>query len=178
MLPANVVVDLPDDEGNTGQVMVSNASGNTELAKPLAAVGLEQGVPPGQPFITDQVAVKKVFAKVLEATPRQPVWFTINFDPGTMLIAAASNADMARAIDAARSMSYSEITLIEHFDPGMPADPNTALMMARAQGVAGRLVKAGISPTAIDIENYGPIAPVSTLPGAPQLNVPLEIVVR
>lgn len=178
VLPANVVVNLPDDAGQTGSVIVSNASGNTELTRPLAAVGLEAGAPPGQPFITDQQAVKKVFRHVLAATPRQPIAFGVRFLPDTAQIAPASLPELAHAVDALKTMSYPEISVIQHEELVGPVGQDNALPMARAESVAGIFVRAGVPRSAIAIENYGVVAAHSPPSEGPHPIAPIEVTIR
>lgn len=179
VLPGNVVVDLPDDEGNVGRVSVSNAAGETELTRPLAAVGLEPAAAPGRPFITDQQAVNTVFGKVLEATPRKPVAFVLYFEPGSTRVAFGSYPDLTRAVDVAKTTDHPEISVISHSDAAGLGDQNDALMLARAQTIAAHLKNAGISPSVIDVENYGAALPLAARFGLPQQqNGRIEIIIR
>jgi len=178
-LPGNVVVDVPDEEGQIGRVRVSNASGNVELTSPLAAVGLEPGAAPGRPFITDQQVLNRVFAKVLEATPRRPVTFVIHFQPGSTQLTPQSSGELARAIAAARTTSHPEISVIEHAGEASLDDPNDALALARARGVAANFVSAGIPPSVIALENYGVLLAPTASGGMPEpQNAPIEVMIR
>ena len=178
-LPRNVVITVPDEQGQTGRVTVANAAGNVELAKALAAVGLQPGETPGQPFTTDQQAIRMVFEKVLAATPRKPAVFVIYFEPASTQVAAISRDDLARAIQVAGTTIHPEITVGIHTDPTLPSDREEGLMSLRARSIAETMVRAGVSPGIIEITNFGPVLP---LPPQPETSAPrstrVEVTIR
>lgn len=179
MLPRNVVVALPDEDGQIGRVSVGNASGVTELTRALAAVALQPGEPPGQPFLTDQQAIKSVFEKVLEATPRKPAVFVIYFEPGSTRVAVVSQGDLARAMQLAGTLAHPEISIATHSDSVSPVGHDEVLMESRARLVADAMVRAGVSPSVIEIENFGTAIPLAARPGAPPpSNTRIEVTIR
>ena len=179
VLPRNVVITAPDEQGQTGRVTVANAAGNVELDKALAAVGLQPGEPPGQPFTTDQQAIRMVFEKVLAATPRKPAVFVIYFEPASTRVAAISRDALARAVQVAGTTIHPEITLGIHTDPTLPSDHEEALMLLRARSLAATLVGAGVSPGIIEITNFGSLLPLPPRPDIPgPRSTRVEVIIR
>ena len=179
-LPDNIVVMLPDENDQASSVTVSNASGKTELTKPLAAVSLEQGAAPSQPFVAEQQPVAKVFRRVLQSIPRSPAVFVIYFEPGSTQIAAASRADFATAIETTRTRADADISVVAHADmAGLPGDTQDLSWM-RAQSVRDALIRAGVSPAAIETANYRASIPIVPAPAgvAEPRNVRVEVTIR
>ena len=81
-LPRNVVVLLPDENGEVGKVIVTDTGGATSLDRPLAAVEIPAGKKPGSSFVAKQDDISDNFAGALAATPRAPVIYILYFITG------------------------------------------------------------------------------------------------
>jgi outer membrane protein OmpA-like peptidoglycan-associated protein len=179
-LPGNVVIDMPDENGVVGRVVVSNAAGSVELREALAAVGVSRGGAPRKPFIADQKEVFETFSDALAARPRAPAVFILYFVTGETVIMPESTGDLAAAIATALRTPYPDIGVVGHADATGTDAINLPLSLHRAETVRDKLVAAGVPAAAIEISYHGANNPrVPTPPGVPEpKNRRVEVTIR
>ena len=77
---------------------------------------------------------------MLQAIPRKPAEFAIRFAPESVEIAPGSRADVAAAIEAARTTADPQISVVAHSDATSVSVEHRALMLQRTRFIAGTIV--------------------------------------
>lgn len=180
-LPRNVVVLLPDEDGTTGKVVVSNGGTSVALDAAYAAAETDPGKAPDRLKPTTPAEVDKEFAATLAATPAAPAVFHIFFGNAVATLDEAARAAAANAIAAAKARPHVDVTVVGNTDAtGASADANMALSEQRALAVRDALVAGGVPPGVIVLSYFGPNNPmVPNRPGLPEpLNRRVDVTVR
>lgn len=147
---------LPDADGRTGRITVSNAAGaqTLERAGEATAVGDAQTAP-GAPAPLDQARIDRLFGEVLAAAPSPPERFTLNFEKDSPELTAASRADIARIVASIRERGSTDTSVVGHTDTLGDEQRNVELSLKRAMAIGDRLVAAGVDPGTLDITSHG-----------------------
>src|SRR5579863_9146536 len=81
--PQNVFALLPEPEGQSSGIVVTNQAGAQNLTQPYQAVRVTRAdVAPGTPFILDAAEVRRLFGAAIDALPAPEVLFVLHFDEG------------------------------------------------------------------------------------------------
>jgi len=176
-----VVVLLPDTEGKSTTVTVTNAGGTQTLTDPYQAVRLQDAnTAPGAPFTMDQPEVRRVFGEVLDTLPAAEAGFVLYFDGNSDVLNAESRAKIPAILAAIRERRSTWISVIGHTDTTATPRYNYRLGLNRARRVAGILEKEGVAKSSISIESHGEAdLAVRTPRGKPErLNRRVEVTVQ
>ncbi len=179
-LPANIVILLPDENGEVGEAVVHEGGSTAQLDKPLTAVDTGSEASLRNVFTTGQSEVDHEFAGALAAAPRAPLVDILYFQTGLAELDPRSRGDLAVAIAAARRTSDVDISVVGHAD-ATGADPdNLALSLRRAETVRDALVRAGVPGKVIEITHHGANNPLIPTPrGIPEpRNRRVEVTIR
>jgi outer membrane protein OmpA-like peptidoglycan-associated protein len=150
------VVLLPDLEGKSTSVTVTNAGGTQTLSEPYQAVRMQDAnTSPGAPFTMDQAEVRKVFGEVLDTLPAVQVSFVLYFDGDSDALNAESRAKIPAILSAIRERRSTWISVIGHTDTKASPTYNKRLGMRRAEGISKILQKEGVEKSSISVESHG-----------------------
>jgi len=180
-LPGNVVVLIPDENGEIGKAMVTSKGSTVGLDGAFAGAETEPGQAPAKIAATTKEQVDKEFAGALAATPRVPAVFRVFFANARADLDAKAIAVLDAAIAAAKATPNLDVSVVGHTDAlGSNTDENMPLSLHRAEAVRSALVVAGVPSAVIDIAYFGANDPlVPNRPGLPEpLNRRVEITIR
>jgi outer membrane protein OmpA-like peptidoglycan-associated protein len=180
-LPGNVVVLIPDENGDVGKAMVTSKGSTVSLDGAFAGAETKPGEVPAKIVATTKEQVDKEFAGALAATPRPPTVFRVFFGNARADLDAKALAVLDKAIASANATPHADISVVGHTDAlGSNTDENMPLSLHRADAVRSALVSAGIPKEVIDIAYFGANDPlVPNRPGLPEpLNRRVEITIR
>jgi len=154
--PQNIFALLPDPEGRNSAIVVSNAGGQQEIARPNQAVRIsDTATAPTAPFSLDPPAVRRLFGVALNVLPAAEVRFVLSFDvaqAGPNAVSRAQLPDILRAIQERRSTN---ITVTGHTDTTGDSASNYQLGLQRAQTVAAILQTEGVVPSHLFVTSHG-----------------------
>lgn len=180
-LPQNVVVLLPNPEGESSGITVSNSAGTQSLDQSYQAVRVERiDVAQAAPFTMDQAEVRRSFGAALDVLPAAEVEFTLYFDEATDVLTAESQSRLPAIFDAVRDRRSTAVSVTGHTDTtGDPAS-NYQLGLKRAQRVADLLIARGLPASNVFVASHGEAdLAVKTARGkAEQRNRRVEVIVR
>lgn len=156
--PRNRVLLLPQ-EGIRSAVVVTTATGTTELSSPyaVAEIGRDGKLTSGVSNATD---VRERYPTLLTNRPPNAERFTLNFEPGTSTLTPESTARLDGIIAAARARSGGEIVITGHTDRQGAADANDALSLQRAIAIRDVLVDRGFQSSLIEPVGRGEREPL------------------
>ena len=180
-LPGNVVVLIPDENGDVGKATVTSKGTTVGLDAAFAGAEAKPGQAPTKIETATKEQVDKEFAAALAATPKAPVVFRVFFANERADLDAKARAVLGEAIAAAKLAPYVNISVVGHTDAlGSNIAENIPLSLHRAEAVRSALVTAGIPTEVIDIAYFGANDPlVPNRPGfAEPRNRRTEITIR
>lgn len=152
----NLVVLMPDPNGSTGHIVVSNPSGSVEIDKPYLATHIQdKNSSPSKPVTMDQNQIHAVFADVLAIEPKPPVHFILYFDKNTNTLTASSLSAMPQIIETIAARNSVDIAVIGHTDTVGNRDYNVKLSTRRAEAVCKLLIERGVKPEFLEISSQG-----------------------
>jgi outer membrane protein OmpA-like peptidoglycan-associated protein len=155
-----LVVLVPDADGKTGAVVVTNPRGaSSVLSKPYATALLERGdrvdVPP---VVRDEVT--KLFSYAIAAQPQRPISFLLYFQLDTDEYTPESTDAFEKIFAEIARRKVAEIAVIGHTDRVGPVEYNDTLSLRRAERVRRDFVERGIPTSAINVAGRGEREPI------------------
>ncbi|MBP2674323.1 MAG: hypothetical protein H6Q84_1163 [Deltaproteobacteria bacterium] len=176
----DTILLLPDASGKTGAIIVSGAGKEVLLSETRQAVVVEEGSPPGRPFIMQDNAAASFAAPALKALPPPPVQFILYFEHGTAELTGKSRALMPKVLKAIKERSPVDISVVGHTDTVGDREYNYGLSYKRARAVADLLVSSGVPRSLLEITSHGKDNPL--IPTGDQVHEPrnrrVEVTVR
>ena len=152
----NLVVLLPNEDGSTGSIVVSNAAGSRQLTEANTAVNIERtDAAPGQPFLMQPDEMKRIFGSTIAFLPSAEERFTLYFSLGGTQLTAESTDLLPRIAEAYKARGSTDVAIIGHTDTTGDKAGNFRLGLARAEEV-GRLIEAlGVNRAHLSTESHG-----------------------
>ena len=180
-LKQNIFALLPEPDGKTGRIVVSNSGGSQELNQPNQAVRVErEAVQPSAPFILGQDAVRRLFGAALDILPPPEIQFVLYFDEASDDLNAASLAQLPAILRTIQERRSTAVTLMGHTDTTGDPQSNYRLGMSRAQKAADYLRARGVDTSSLIVDSHGESELVVKTPRgrAERLNRRVEVIVR
>jgi outer membrane protein OmpA-like peptidoglycan-associated protein len=175
-----LVVLVPDADGKTGAVVVTNPRGaSSVLSKPYAAALLERGDRVDAPPV-ERDEVTKLFSYAIAAQPQRAISFLLYFLQDTDEYTPASKDAFEKVFAEVARRKVAEIAVIGHTDRVGAVEYNDTLSLRRAERVRKDFVDRGIPTSAINVAGRGEREPI--VPTAEEFSEPrnrrVEINVR
>jgi outer membrane protein OmpA-like peptidoglycan-associated protein len=175
-----LVVLVPDRDGTTGAVVVTNPQGGSSvLSKPYAMALLERGDRVDTPPVARD-EVTKLFSHAIAAQPLRPISFLLYFQLDTDEYTPESREAFDKVFTEVARRKVAEIAVIGHTDRVGSLEYNDTLSFRRAERVRKDFVDRGIPADAINVAGRGEREPF--VPTADEVSEPrnrrVEINVR
>ena len=175
-----LVILVPDADGKTGAVVVTNPQGaSSVLSKPYATALLERGDRVDAPPV-ERDEVTKLFSYAIAAQPLRPISFQLYFLQDTDEYTPESKDAFEKVFAEIARRKVAEIAVIGHTDRVGPIEYKDTLSLRRAERVRKDFVDRGIPTSAINVAGRGEREPV--VPTADEVSEPrnrrVEINVR
>ena len=155
-----LVVLVPDADGKTGAVVVTNSWGTSSvLSKPYASTLLERGDSVGAPPVARD-EVTKLFSYAIAAQPQRPISFLLYFQLDTDEYTPESTEAFEKVFAEVAQRKAAEITVIGHTDRVGAVEYNDTLSLRRAERVRRDFVDRGIPDSAINVAGRGEREPI------------------
>ncbi len=157
--PATRVTLLPQADGQPSAVEVSTGKGQQLLAQPYQVANVARS---GEirPDTTSADRVRQAHPQLIALQPQAPERFVLEFEPGTSLLAGASQAQLDRVIAQARARAGGEIVVTGHTDRQGSLEANDKLSLERAQAIRALLIERGFKAELIEAVGRGEREPV------------------
>ena len=154
-----LIVLLPDENGEVGALDVSNKGGTVALTEALAAA--RAGEDSVEATKVSQDEVQKTFAAALAAEPPAPVSYVLYFRSGTTTLMAGSEAQLRAMLADARGRAAVDIQVTGHTDTVGSLERNDRLALKRAEAVVAWLIRdSGVDPQMIRAVGRGEREPL------------------
>jgi OOP family OmpA-OmpF porin len=157
--PATRVTLLPQASGASSAVMVSTSQGQQVLTQPyqVAEVSRRGGI---NSATTSPEAVRAQYPQLLALQPPPPEPFVLQFEPGSALLTAESQAQLPNVIARAQARAGGEIVITGHTDRQGSLEANDRLSLERAGAIRALLIARGFSASLIEAVGRGEREPV------------------
>jgi len=151
----NIIVLVPDPDGSTGRIVVSNRAGSVEVNAPYQATKIpDRNTVPTNPETMDKDQITAIFADAIAIEPAIPIHFLLYFEKGTTLDAGSQSA-LPEIVKTIIERNAVDISIIGHADTTGDRDFNMKLSTTRAQVVSRLLIEKGVNPEYLEISSHG-----------------------
>jgi len=176
-----VVVLLPQPDGTTGKLVVSNQGGSQVLQQPNQATGIHSAVSaPKKPEQMDEQKFQEIFGDTVKALPPAPIHFILYFKTDTTELSDDSRKLLGKILPAIVDHGSTDVSVVGHTDRVGTREYNFRLALERAVLVRKFLLALGIDPKFIEVTSHGEDNPL--IPTADEVREPknrrVEVVVR
>ncbi len=152
----NLVVLLPDQDGKTGIVAVSNKGGTQVINKTNQASSIDSAeTKPSEPKSIDEKNIRKIFGRALDAQPRKPIHFTLYFEFNSDNLTAESKIVLNGLLTEIKTFKPAAVAIIGHTDLVGTSKANYELGLERAVAVKNILIGSGVNPVIIEVTSHG-----------------------
>lgn len=178
--PRASIVLLPDHQGKTGAIIVSNGKGEQLLSHPRQAVEVSGGGAPVESHVMTEKEVQALAGPALAALPRPPAQYILYFKHDSVELTKESRSLLREVIRSIREYPPVDISVVGHSDTVGSKSYNYRLSLKRAQAVAALLILEGVKQSALEITSHGENNPL--IPTGDQVSEPrnrrVEVTVR
>ena len=152
----NMVVLLPDNDGQVGEVQISNKAGMQTINKAWQVSRVKSGdAPPGTPEAIEEQEVQKAFGAALRALPEPPIRFILYFKVESTELLADSKKVIREVVAHISARHSRDIGVSGHTDSVGTDLYNMELSNRRALRIKEILVSQGVSPDDIELNYFG-----------------------
>ena len=177
----NLIVLLPDEDGRTGQIIVSNQKGNQLLSEPRQATVIKNKMTsPSPPVVMDEPELKSRFGAALDALPESPLHFQLYFHMGGTNLTEESQKLIPKILAQMSLRRITDVTIIGHADRVGSQEANFKLGFNRARTIRDLLIKYGMDGKIIEVVSCGEDNPLVLTPDevAEPRNRRVEVILR
>ncbi|MCI5150642.1 MAG: OmpA family protein [Candidatus Electrothrix sp. MAN1_4] len=151
----DLFVLLPDQEGNVGEITISNRAGSTTLSKENESAQVTSSHVPTRTKILSRKEIQKKFQDTLEAIPGTADQYILYFTPGTSNLTEASRKKLPLILKRVKERLPCEISIIGHTDTQAGREYNLALALQRAIHVKNKLLTIGAPRELLEVSSHG-----------------------
>ena len=177
----NVVVLLPDSNGKTGSIVVSNQAGSQLISEQKQATMISSSTTaPSSPAPMDDETIQKNFGEALSVLPPPPIHFILYFKTDTTELTDESRRLLVTVLPATVERKSTDVSVVGHTDRVGTREYNYNLGMERALLIKKMLVNLGIDQRLIEVTSHGednPLVKTADDVSEPR-NRRVEVVVR
>lgn len=177
----NVVVLLPDPDGNVGEVTIDNAGGSQTISQAGHAVYVKDSkTAPEEPVLIDRTEIENIFGEVLAIEPQLPQTFILYFKMNSTELSEASRKRIPEILNTIHTRNSQDLSVIGHADSTGDKQFNFDLSLQRALAIRELLISEGVAQEFIETTSHGETMPlIQTEDDTPEpLNRRVEIVIR
>jgi outer membrane protein OmpA-like peptidoglycan-associated protein len=152
----NLFVLVPDPDGKTGQIAVTNQGGTQIVVKPGDVTEVKDAATkPAPPRPMDEKEIARIFGAALSAQPALPVIYILNFKSGTADLTEESTNRIPEVIATISERKSFDISIVGHSDTVGAKQKNYEISLNRALRIKVLFVSKGVDPRAISTESHG-----------------------
>ena len=159
--PRQIVVLLPDPDGNVGKISVTTAQGTQTLDVAKSAIEIASGTDaPSPPRPMQDEELERVFSSALAAEPPPPLTFQFYFVPDTAIVIEESEPSFSQLVYAIAGREHVELVVVGHTDPSHSEETDLQLSLRRAEAVRDILAVLGVASDVMEVLSFGDSKPL------------------
>ena len=152
--PDSYVVLMPNADGSTGKIIVSNQK-NAKVEIDQAGFGTQFDDAKGEVKAVNQEKLALDFKEASAIRPQLPQTFLLYFKTGGSVLTQQSEALIPEILNQVELRQVPDISIIGHTDTVGKADLNEAVALKRATAIATMIQEAGLKSNEIAIDSHG-----------------------
>ncbi len=175
------MVLIPDPDGRTGGITVSNRAGTSAITSANHASEVRDATTaPGPQKPLDEREISRIFGPSLAAQPIPPEVFILYFKTGSTDLVEESVRLVPRLLASIDSRKSKDISVVGHSDRVGTREKNYELSLERALRVKAFLVSKGVDSRTMEVGSHGEDNPLIKTPDevAEPMNRRVEVTVR
>jgi outer membrane protein OmpA-like peptidoglycan-associated protein len=149
------VILLPEQDNETGTVVVENDAASITLEKPYSCATVGQAASKINTKTIEANRVQDEYKTLFQAEPLKPVSILLYFEFGSDRLQPESAALINNVLELAKEREPSEVSIIGHSDTKGNADYNYKLALDRAKVVEKIIKDADINLRHMSVTSYG-----------------------
>ena len=152
----DVIVLLPDRDGQVGAIDISNEKGSVSLDKPGATVKMS-GATSAPEFkgIMSEEEINDRFGDALAAEPQQPAKFLLYFQSDSTNLTGESEKVIPAILEEIQSRGSRDISVSGHADRTGSREYNIELSTRRAHAIRDILLAKGVEEKYLIVSSHG-----------------------
>ena len=152
----NMIVLIPDPDGNVGKLVVANEGGQQVLSEANQSVKTtDRKVSPSAVTKLSDDKIRSTFAEALAARPVPPSTYILYFLSDSKELTVESKALLPKIIQTIQERGSTDIVISGHTDKVGEREYNYTLSRDRAKAVYEILVASGAVPANITVTSHG-----------------------
>ena len=152
----NMIVLIPDPDGNVGKLVVANEGGQQVLIEANQSVKTtDRKVSPSAVTKLSDDKIRSTFAEALAARPVPPATYILYFLSDSKELTVESKALLPKIIQTIQERGSNDIVISGHTDRVGEREYNYTLSRDRAKAVYEILVASGAVPANITVTSHG-----------------------
>ena len=152
----NMIVLIPDPDGNVGKLVVANEGGQQVLSEANQSVKTtDRKVSPSAVTKLSDDKIRSTFAEALAARPVPPATYILYFLSDSKELTVESKALLPKIIQTIQERGSTDIVISGHTDKVGEREYNYTLSRDRAKAVYEILVASGAVPANITVTSHG-----------------------
>ena len=152
----NMIVLIPDPDGNVGKLVVANEGGQQVLSEANQSVKTtDRKVSPSAVTKLSDDKIRSTFAEALAARPVPPSTYILYFLSDSKELTVESKALLPKIIQTIQERGSTDIVISGHTDRVGEREYNYTLSRDRAKAVYEILVASGAVPANITVTSHG-----------------------
>jgi len=151
--PVDSVILLPEKDGRSTAVTLTQAGGQVVLDRPYA--GARTGAAGPQPFASSEAEVQARFGAALAAQPPRPASFVLYFMEGRDTLTDESRAVVEKVFAEIAARPAPDVAVIGHTDSVGAQAANDSLSLQRAESIRRELIRRGIPAENVQASGRG-----------------------
>ncbi|MGD9972064.1 MAG: OmpA family protein [Desulfatirhabdiaceae bacterium] len=179
--PQHQMVLLPNEEGETGQMIIKTAAGSQTIDRAYLSTRIDSpDAAPKPPVEMPLEEIQRIFGAALSAMPDSAVHILLYFQLASSELLPESAALIPKIVMLITQRKSTDISLWGHTDRLGTPEFNLKLSQNRANTVSKLLTDTGVPAGYLDVQFFGeklPRVPTSDGIGEPR-NRRVEVVVR
>jgi outer membrane protein OmpA-like peptidoglycan-associated protein len=152
----NLVVLLPDPNGKTGPIEVSNQGGAQVITEANSAAEVKSfTTAPASLAKMNESQIRAIFGDALDAQPHPPEHYLLYFEGYSAELTEDSLLNLEDVFDAIERIRPAEVTVVGHTDRVGSRENNYFLGLERASQIKKLLISKGVDESLIEIKSHG-----------------------
>ena len=146
----STLILLSDENGHTGEVIVSTDSGSRVVNQQgFGVIMYGGGEAPSEPFAVSEEEIQTTFKQALSNTPAPTLNFKLYFESGNTVLVKESEAILENILSAIQETASPRVGIVGHSDRAGDKTFNEKLSMRRAETIRKKFIEMGVSPDSI-----------------------------
>jgi outer membrane protein OmpA-like peptidoglycan-associated protein len=152
----NLVVLVPDPDGNVGSITISNQAGSVGIYAPNQVATIkDKDTAPSLPVEIEKKEIDSLFSEALAIQPSPPIHFRLYFERDSIELKPDSAIILSNIVTTIQRREPADVSVVGHTDTLGEKIYNMKLSQRRALAIRDLLIERGIKAEHITTSYHG-----------------------